>query len=183
MKLQNEILRDYLLLILFTGLRRQEAAKLKWDNIDSKAKTLMIIDTKNNHPHTLPLSDFLYDLFENRKQNSKSDYIFPGVGKEGYIIEPRKQMAKVIANSGIEFTIHDLRRTFITIAESLDISAYAVKRLVNHKMNNDVTAGYIVTDVERLRKPMQQITNYLLSVMNINLNNNIIELKHLNQNY
>ncbi len=31
---------------------------------------------------------------------------------------------------------HDLRRTFITIAESLDISAYAVKRLANHKMAN-----------------------------------------------
>ena len=40
-------------------------------------------------------------------------------------------------------TLHDLRRTFITAAESLDISAYAVKRLVNHKMSWDVTAGYI----------------------------------------
>jgi hypothetical protein len=48
------------------------------------------------------------------------------------------------------------------IAESLDISAYAVKRLVNHKMNHDVTAGYIVSDVERLRKPMQQITDYIV---------------------
>jgi len=58
--------------------------------------------------------------------------------------------------------VHDLRRTFITVAESLDISAYAVKRLVNHKMSNDVTAGYIVNDVERLRKPMQSITDYFL---------------------
>ncbi len=181
MKLQNEILRDYLLLILFTGLRRQETAKLKWDNIDFKAKTLMIIDTKNNHPHNLPLSDFLYNLIDNRKQNSTSDYIFPGVGKEGYIIEPRRQMSKIIKSSGIQFTIHDLRRTFITIAESLDISAYAVKRLVNHKMNNDVTAGYIVTDVERLRKPMQQITDYLLSVVKINTKDNVIKLKHLDQ--
>jgi len=29
--------------------------------------------------------------------------------------------------------------------------------------NSDVTAGYIITDVERLRKPMQQITDYILS--------------------
>jgi hypothetical protein len=47
--------------------------------------------------------------------------------------------------------------------KSLDISAYAVKRLVNHKMNNDVTAGYIMTNVERLRKPMQQISDYIVS--------------------
>jgi len=54
-----------------------------------------------------------------------------------------------------------------TIAESLDISAYAIKRLINHKMNNDITAGYIVNDVERLRKPMQQITDYLMESMEI----------------
>ncbi|MFX8543023.1 hypothetical protein ABTM06_20225, partial [Acinetobacter baumannii] len=59
------------------------------------------------------------------------------------------------------------RRTFITIAESLDISAYALKRLLNHKMTNDVTAGYIVTDFERLRKPMQEITDHLLKCMEL----------------
>ena len=69
--------------------------------------------------------------------------------------------------SVIQFTVHDLRRTFITIAESLDISAHALKRLLNHKMTGDITAGYIVTDVERLRKPMQQITDYFLKCMGV----------------
>jgi integrase len=161
-KLTNETLRDYLLLILFTGLRRQEAAKLQWKQIDLKAKTLIVIDTKNREPHTLPLSDYLYNLFAARKQNSTSNYVFPGTGADGHIIEPRKQMAKVIADTKIQFTVHDLRRTFITLAESLDIPAYALKRLLNHKMAGDVTAGYIMLDVERLRKPMQMITDHLL---------------------
>lgn len=60
-------------------------------------------------------------------------------------------MEKVISHSGIQFIIHDLRRTFIMIAEGLDISAYAVKRLANHKMKHDITSSYTVTDVERLR--------------------------------
>jgi len=164
-KLPNETLRDYLLLILFTGLRRQEAAKLRWEQVDLKAKTLTVTDTKNREPHTLPLSDYLFDLFAARKQHATSVYVFSGTGIEGYIIEPRKQMAKVINETKIQFTIHDLRRTFITIAESLDIAAYALKRLLNHKMNGDVTAGYIMLDVERLRKPMQLITDHLLQRM------------------
>ena len=61
------------------------------------------------------------------------------------------------------FTPHDLRRTFITVAESLNIGPYSIKRLVNHKMSGDVTAGYIVSDVERLRVPMQQITDFMVS--------------------
>jgi len=72
-------------------------------------------------------------------------------------------MQKITQVSGVTFTMHDLRRTFTTTAESLDISTYALKRLLNHKMNSDVTAGYIITDVERLHKPMQQITDYILS--------------------
>lgn len=30
-------------------------------------------------------------------------------------------------------------------------------------MSNDVTAGYIISDVERLRDPMQRITSQLLA--------------------
>jgi integrase len=165
--LQNETLRDYLLLILFTGLRRQEAAQLQWNQVDLKAKTLKIAGTKNREPHSLPLSDFLHNLLIRRKKTSASDYVFPGPGKGGYIIEPRKQMAKVIETTGIQFTVHDLRRTFITIAESLDIPAYALKRLLNHKMSGDVTAGYIILDVERLRKPMQMIADFILRQMEL----------------
>ena len=121
-------------------------------------------DTKNHQPLTLPLTDFIYNLLENRKAAANSDYVFAGDGKSGYLIEPRRQVQKVIQLSEVSFTLHDLRRTFITIAEGLDISAYALKRLVNHKMSNDVTAGYIISDVERLRKPMEQVSaqlNYL----------------------
>lgn len=161
------ILRDYFLLILFTGLRREEAVRLTWEQIDFQGKTLSIIDTKNHQKHILPLSDFLYDLLKSRQTHATSQYVFPGDGKTGYIVEPRKAMDKVTKKSGVVFTLHDLRRTFITIAESLDIPAYALKRLLNHKMNHDVTAGYIVMDVERLRAPMQMITDHFLKLMGI----------------
>lgn len=173
MQLENTTLRDYLLLSLFTGLRRNEAATLKWSDIDLKAKTLTVLNTKNHQPHTLPLPDYLDELLTHRHQESNSEYVFPGTGQGGYIVEPRKQMAKVSAISGVAFTMHDLRRTFITMAESLDISAYAVKRLVNHKMTHDVTAGYIISDVERLRKPMQFITDNLLKLMKIEKNSEL----------
>jgi integrase len=163
--LENETLRDYLLLILFTGLRRQEAARLRWEAINLKAKTLTVSDTKNSEIHILPLSDYLLELLNRRMNVSVSEFVFAGSGSHGHIIEPRKQMAKAIEASGISFTVHDLRRTFITIAESLDISAYALKRLLNHKMSGDITASYIISDVERLRKPMQQISDHLRHCM------------------
>ncbi|SEK98631.1 tyrosine-type recombinase/integrase [Nitrosovibrio tenuis] len=160
-------IKDYLLLLLFTGLRREEGLSLAWSQVDLKAKTLTIPDPKNRQPHVLPLSNFLHDLLMKRYlERTDSPFVFPGDGIKGYLNEPRKQMNKVIEESGVEFTLHDLRRTFITVAESLDISGYALKRLANHKMANDVTAGYIISDVQRLREPMQRVTNFLLTSMN-----------------
>lgn len=90
-----------------------------------------------------------YAVFIRALFNSAIAQFESSSGESGYLIEPRHPLQKVIQPSGVSFTLHDLRRTFFTIAESFDISAYALKRLVNHKMTNDVTTGYIVSDVER----------------------------------
>jgi integrase len=154
---------DYLTLLLFTGLRRQEAMKLQWNQVDLKAKTLTIIDTKNRNPLTLPLGPFILKLLKARKSNATdSPFVFPGIGKTGHLVESKHQTAQVTKESGIKFCLHDLRRVFINTAESLDISSYAVKQLVNHSTGGDVTAGYMVSDPERLRKPMERIETHLL---------------------
>lgn len=163
---QPALVADYLLFLMFTGLRRQEAATLKWSDVDLQARTFTIADTKNREPLTLPIIDFVYAILQSRKSLSASDYVFEGDGATGYLVEPRRQIQRVVEASDVPFTIHDLRRTYITIAESLDIPAYALKRLVNHKMNGDVTAGYIISDVERLRAPMQKITDCILEYAN-----------------
>jgi integrase len=158
----REVIRDFLLLVLMTGLRRSEAAGLTWNRVDLKNRTITIKDTKNREDHILPITDYLFSMLSNRKAQAVNQFVFPNETGIGGLVDPKKQIRNVVKESGVEFTVHDLRRTFITIAESLDIPAYALKRLLNHKMNNDVTAGYIIADVERLREPMQKITDYIL---------------------
>ena len=155
-----EICRDLFLFILFTGLRRREATNLMWSNIDFKDHSLTIEDTKNHETHSLPLTPFLLEVLERRK--SDSPYIFQGTTPDKPLNDPKKQLDKVRKISGVYFNLHDLRRTFITIAESLDINTYALKQLLNHKDQRDVTGGYIITDMERLREPMNKITDYIL---------------------
>jgi len=163
LKLNTETTRDYLHFLLFTGLRRSEASRLPWADVDFNDRTFIIRETKNHQSHTLPMSDVLHDLLERRHAARESPFVFPSESERGYLIEPRTAVERVAKLSKVPFTLHDLRRTFITIAESLDIPGYALKRLMNHKDPNDVTAGYIVSDVERLRGPMQRITDFLVA--------------------
>jgi len=154
--------RDYLLLVLLTGLRRREAASLKWADVDlEKTRTLTVRDTKNSRDHVLPLSTQLLDLLARRRAATEGPFVFPGRKADTCLVEPKTLTTAVAKACGVHTSVHDLRRTFATTAERLDISSYAVKRLLNHVTTGDVTAGYIVTDIERLRRPMQAISDFL----------------------
>ena len=147
-------------------MRRSEAARLRWEHIDLGARTLTVPETKNGDPLVLPLSDFVFQLLRERRGHIQaSPWVFPADSRTGHLQEPKKWASAVSRSSGVQFTLHDLRRTFITVAEGLDFSAYALKRLLNHREGGrDVTAGYVVLDVERLRKPMERISGRLLQL-------------------
>jgi len=158
----SETARDFFIFVLMTGLRRREASNLTWANIDIKNRGLTIENTKNHETHSLPLTDYLMDLLNKRKATTSSIFVFEGVDPDKPINTLQKQVVKARIISGIYFSIHDLRRTFITIAESLSIREYTLKRLMNHKNGRDVTAGYIIKEIESLREPMEKISNFIL---------------------
>jgi len=165
--LPNRTYRDYLLLVLFTGLRRTEALSLRWSQIDFNDKSLKIIQTKNGDPLTIPMSEFVYELLARRRELVPGSlYVFPTSSGKGYLADPKKAIAAVSAASGVPFQLHDLRRTFASIASSLDISVYSIKAMLNHR-NTDITGSYVIRDVERLRQPMQAVASYIQQQMGI----------------
>lgn len=178
---QGETVADYLLTLLFTGLRRSEAANLRWSNVDLEHRTLTIRDTKNHQPLTLPLTDYLWQLLTARKAEAQTDYVFPGQGHPGALVEPRAGVKWVIRESGVHFSLHDLRRTFITSATGLGIHIYLIKRLVNHKLSNDVTEGYTIHDTEHLREPAQKIADFLAKACGLAPSAEIINLEFRNR--
>ena len=166
--LKDHKIRDYLLLLLFTGLRRTEAATLQWSDVDLEARVLTVRAeiAKNHREHRLPLTDFLHVLLVQRKRAAgDSDYVFPGRGNKHHIVDSDHVIHGVAVKCGYQFTLHDLRRTFLTTAEMLEVPHYALKKLANHVSRRDVTAGYIVVNVARLRIYMARISEHLLKLL------------------
>lgn len=170
-ELKNDAGRDYLEALLLSGLRKTEGLRLAWAGIDMQRRTFRALDTKNGTDHELPMSEQLYRLFARRAQliAGASPWVFPGVDLAQPMTEPRKCIARVVRTSGVHFTCHDLRRSFLRIAElhvQPPLTRYLIKRLANHSVRGDVTGGYIQVDTENLRGPMQAIANFVACAAN-----------------
>jgi integrase len=168
MSLESTMVRDYLLLLILTGLRRTEAITLKWTDINFDEQTLTVPAeiSKNNREHKLPLSDFILTLLAHRKtQTGNSQWLFPRATSDQFMAYPYDSIATAVKRSGCPFTPHALRRTFCSVAARAGIGHHLIRKLVNHTQVLDVAHKYILIGVEGLREPMQQITDRFLSCM------------------
>lgn len=130
-------------LMLRAGLRKNEALRLKWSDLEhvEGIPCLIIRDTKNHRPHYIPVTDEIQKILQ-RAQNG-TDYIFPSpVQSDTYIKDERPTLRRLNKLIGIEFKCHDLRRTFATRAAEVGLDYLMVKRLLNHR-SHDITAQYI----------------------------------------
>jgi integrase len=152
-----------LVLMLFTGLRSCEASTLTYSkNIDLQSGIITVHETKNGTEHKVPMSDFVWHLLKQRKAKATTDFVFPGrFGRTPIRISTTGNYQPIIDASGVPFSPHDCRRTFITQGDECDIKSEIVKALVNHK-SKDVTERYTIRSMEKLREATQLITDRIL---------------------
>jgi integrase len=167
--LESSVGRDFLLLLMHTGLRRREAAELTWADVDLQGRVIRIgaERTKARRKLDLPMSDFVHAMLVARRALGRTGHVFPASSKSGHVEEPRFFLDQVAAATGIRVSCHDLRRTYLTIAESCDISPMALRALVNHSLGKDVTSGYVQMNVERLRAPAQKVCDRIKALCEV----------------
>ena len=174
----GQLAAHYFELMLLSALRRREAAFLKWEDVDWRRKTITVRDTKNHTDHTLPMTRRVEEILKERKaalaaakelaqRKPKPTNLAHAADLEQYVIgleETRHQIATIRAETGILVSAHDLRRTWASLADKAGVGAYAIKAILNHKTTGDVTGThYAQVDVDDMRRPMQQVENYILA--------------------
>ena len=162
LKLDNEKAKVYLLLLLHTGLRDQDVRYLEWKDIDFKNDCFIARDTKNHSDFTAYIAPQIKPYLRNLQAlTGDNQYLFPGDSKDGVMNTPRKPIAQVCKEAGIEFSSHDLKRTFLTIGEAAMIPFSLLKALANHQTDSDVTGGYINPEANTLRQATFKIAGYI----------------------
>lgn len=164
LKPEQETARDLLIFLYFTGLRKMEAGKLKWEQVDLVKRYVTILSPKNgNENFLLPLSSTPLSLLQHRKEKSNSPFVFPSaLFLDQHISEYDETYLQVSKESQVSFTPHALRRTFTSTAIDLKIHTYTVKALVNHKSSDVTFNNYYAPSLNHLRNEMQKVDDELV---------------------
>lgn len=183
LQLRNPVLRDYYLLLLFTGLRRTSAAEIRWEHVDFEKGRLRIPKPKGGEDRafTLPISAPMREILERRRNGGRcegalvaedpgndllapgSEFVFPG-----RMAEKRSHLKDVRMPDDfpVEFTPHALRHTFNSTAIAAGVSRDYIKVLMNHAQQaTDMTEGYFTAEWRETCKAQRKVTAKILTAL------------------
>ena len=167
-------IREIVIFLLNTGLRLEESLSLEWSRVDFLRRTIIIRETKNGSPKTLPLNMIALDVLNQRSKlkSLKHDFVF--ISFRGKKVHPRflrKCFYDVLKEVGIEnLWLHDLRHTFATRLARAGVDLYKISKLLGHK-DIKMTQRYAHHCPESLREGVEILeTDYNLTTFDENEN-------------
>lgn len=162
----NETVRDYVLVSLLTGARRANVQSMRWDQINFERATWTIPVTKSGDPHTIPLAPEAARILRARKSANGSEWVFPGRGRTGHIVEPKSAWRRILERAGIkDLRLHDLRRTLGSWQAATGANLSIIGRTLDHK-SVTTTAIYARLDLDPVRQSVNTATAAILSAAN-----------------
>jgi integrase len=154
-EIQNIVQRAFIRFLLFTALRRSEAAALMWSDVENDCIRIPADRNKSGRDFVLPLSSSALAALATLP---KGYWVFPADSKSGHLEDPRK----ALANTGFNVSCHDLRRTWATCAAFILTDAVR-RRLLNHAPATVTERHYTVfNDAELLRKYVEAVDQHLM---------------------
>jgi integrase len=127
---------DMMKLALFTGMRRGELFKLKWDDIDFQRGFIAIVGPKGGEDQTIPLNEAAQTILEGRQEDSEGLYVFPS-RTGGHRVDVGKSIRRIKTAAKLpkDFRpLHGLRHVYASmLASSGQVDMYTLQKLLTHK--------------------------------------------------
>jgi len=119
-------------LLLLTGQRRGEAARMKWSDVREGIWTIPAEHSKNGRAHKVPLSPQAVEVLEGLPQIASQELVFSTNGRtpvSGFTVVKKR----IDDLSGVsDWRVHDLRRTAASGMARLGVAPHVVEKILNH---------------------------------------------------
>lgn len=176
---EQSVFGDYILLLLLSGLRNSECARIKLKDITDDFQFLNLPSTKVGVPQQIVLNSAAQKVLRRRAELTWNEYLFPSPLKtDTHISSPRGALDRIkkrMVERGLDIsdlTLHALRRTFAStcaevtggdlnmVAQQIRHSSIHVLKRYVHRQRNDViaaseaTAQSLMTPVKNTHKQL-----------------------------
>lgn len=166
----------YCNLLMYTGLRREEALALNYEDIDFERNTVHIskaVIFENNRPiirdslksksgeRNVPLLDPLKDIFIRQNLAHNTGLIFSFNGKPLRKGDFDKGFNEYRKQTGITCTSHQLRHYFATLCFDADLDEKDVQDIMGHSKISLTKDIYTHIRKQRKEKSTQKLNNFI----------------------
>lgn len=155
-----EIIRQ----IALTGCRRSEVTSLRWNEVDTDASCLRLVDSKEGasiRPIGLPVVEYL----EVRRKEQSGTYVFPGHGDDNAFGGFPNHWEQIFRDSALsDVTPHVLRHSFASVANDLGFTEFTIAALIGHSKGS-TTSKYVHTLDTVLIAAADTISGYIQGLL------------------
>ena len=160
---------EYILIMIYTGMRIGEAVNLKKENVDLINGIIFGGNkTEKGMNRKIPIRDDIYPIIQNLYKNSPTNYlfynknwIFKKKNNENKLIREnyfREKFYKTLETLGIEkHETHDCRKTLATFMSKYQLNEVQITDILGHENINTTNDYYIKVDEQELKKSINKI--------------------------
>ena len=163
--LANKSHAAYFKLLLFSGLRRTDAASIKLEDIHDDFVFRPLPKGGSRKAFQCPITPQLRAIIDEASAAREllqphSPYLFPAISRTGHL--SAGLFHSQLRVRGVAVSPHVLRRTYISAGASVGVSFVVLKALANHVGNgSDVTLTYIKVPFEDRMAGARKIAEFL----------------------
>jgi integrase/recombinase XerD len=141
-KVPNKDFKELSITALFSGLRLAELLNLRWPDLDFATKVIQIknsetFTTKSRKNRIVPMSEDLFNLLKERKENVKTESAYVFHNRKGKPLKEQtisQQFKKYVISAKIndKLHFHSLRHSFATHLVKKGVPLFAIQKLLGH---------------------------------------------------
>ena len=138
-------------LIMLTGCRCEEIAKLQWDDIDRTGGYLRLKDTKTGL-RMIPLTPSALEVLDRIEPVPGNPWVFVGAKRGSRVSQVRCQWAVLRSRASLDdVRLHDLRHSYASRALALGESLSVIGKLLGHvKVETTARYAHLAQGMEKL---------------------------------
>jgi integrase len=126
-------MHDLVVLLLDTGARYNEIARLEWKQVDLKQKTLELSRGKTDTASYVYMTDRVHRVLHRRADSKRHEtWVFTNWDRASHRTDNTTYLNKVMKDSGVLYTVHTLRHTFATKMLKAGMTLNDVRVLLGH---------------------------------------------------